>query len=43
VSDPYEAPINPEIEIRTDELSAGESVQKIVEYLKKNSIYNLSS
>ncbi len=34
VSDPYEAPTNPEIEIKTDELSVEEGVEKVVEYLK---------
>ncbi|KAG9100213.1 Adenylyl-sulfate kinase [Ceratobasidium sp. 392] len=33
ISAPYEAPENPEIHIRTDELSVEESVKKVVEYL----------
>lgn len=36
ISAPYEAPENPEITIRTDQLSVEECVQKIVEYLAAN-------
>jgi bifunctional enzyme CysN/CysC len=34
VSAPYEAPVNPEIELRTDELSVAESAARILEYLQ---------
>ncbi|KAG8678822.1 Adenylyl-sulfate kinase [Ceratobasidium sp. 395] len=34
ISAPYEAPENPEIHIRTDELSVEESVKRIAEYLR---------
>ena len=34
ISAPYEAPINPEIELRTDQLSIPESVAKILDYLQ---------
>ena len=33
VSAPYEAPEKPEIELRTDQLSAGESVARVMDYL----------
>ncbi|KAG9088229.1 Adenylyl-sulfate kinase [Ceratobasidium sp. UAMH 11750] len=36
ISAPYEAPENPEIHIRTDELSVEDSVRKVVEYLQAN-------
>ncbi|MGM5482609.1 MAG: adenylyl-sulfate kinase [Nanobdellota archaeon] len=35
VSDPYEPPKNPEIELRTDQETPEESVAKVIEYLKK--------
>ena len=34
ISAPYEAPINAEIELRTDQLSVAESVAKILDYLQ---------
>ncbi len=34
VSAPYEAPLRPEIELRTDELTVAESVARIIEYLQ---------
>jgi bifunctional enzyme CysN/CysC len=34
VSAPYEPPLEPEIELRTDQLTAAESVAKILEYLQ---------
>ncbi len=34
VSDPYEAPVNPEIEVRTDRETLQESVDKIVAFLE---------
>ncbi|KAG9075609.1 Adenylyl-sulfate kinase [Ceratobasidium sp. 370] len=34
ISPPYEAPEDPEIHIRTDELSVEDSVRKVVEYLQ---------
>lgn len=33
ISSPYEAPINPEIHIKTDKLSIEESADKVIEYL----------
>jgi adenylylsulfate kinase len=38
ISSPYEAPNQPEITIRTDELSIGQSVEKIITYLKAKKI-----
>lgn len=38
ISSPYEAPNQPEITIRTDELSIGHSVDKIITYLKAKKI-----
>lgn len=38
ISSPYEAPNQPEITIRTDELSIGQSVDKIITYLKAKKI-----
>ena len=34
VSAPYEPPVEPEIELRTDQLTVAESVAKILEYLQ---------
>jgi bifunctional enzyme CysN/CysC len=34
ISAPYEAPLNPEVELRTDQLTIAESVARIVEYLQ---------
>lgn len=34
IDDPYEAPENPELEIRTDQMSIEDSAQRIVEYLR---------
>jgi bifunctional enzyme CysN/CysC len=34
ISAPYESPANPEIELRTDQLSVAESVAKILDYLQ---------
>lgn len=38
ISDPYEAPDNPEIRVRTDIESVDESVKKILDYLKQNEL-----
>jgi len=38
ISSPYEAPNHPEITIQTDELSIGQSVDKIITYLKAKKI-----
>lgn len=38
ISAPYEAPENPEIHLRSDQLSVEESVAKIVEYLKSKDL-----
>lgn len=35
ISAPYEPPLNPEIELRTDKLSVAESVEKILRHLQK--------
>jgi bifunctional enzyme CysN/CysC len=35
VSAPYEAPLQPEIELRTDQLNVGESVLRILDYLHR--------
>jgi adenylyl-sulfate kinase len=35
VSAPYEPPLNPEIELRTDKLTIGEAVEKILRHLRK--------
>jgi adenylylsulfate kinase len=34
IDDPYETPENPELEIRTDQMSIEDSAQRIVEYLR---------
>lgn len=36
VSDPYEAPDNPHIELNTDKLSVDKCIDKIIDYLKEN-------
>ena len=38
IDDPYEAPVDPELHLRTDELSVEEEVSEIVEYLEQNDI-----
>lgn len=38
IDDPYEAPKNPEIHIRTDEMTLEEEVQTILEYLEKKGV-----
>ncbi|MEW6002432.1 MAG: adenylyl-sulfate kinase [Nitrospirota bacterium] len=38
ISDPYEAPDNPEIILETDKISVGEAVEQILIYLKKRGI-----
>jgi adenylylsulfate kinase len=35
IDDPYEAPLNPEVECKTDEESVEESVDKVVAYLRQ--------
>jgi adenylyl-sulfate kinase len=35
ISAPYEPPLNPEVELRTDKLAINEAVEKIVRHLKK--------
>jgi adenylylsulfate kinase-like enzyme len=34
ISAPYEAPLHPEIELRTDQLSVPESVARVLEFLQ---------
>lgn len=36
IDDPYEAPLNPEITLHTDEMSVEEEVEKILDYLQEN-------
>ena len=38
ISDPYEEPKNPDIELKTHELSIEECVNKIINYLKENKL-----
>lgn len=38
ISDPFEAPINPDIHIRTDQETPEESAQRILVYLKERSL-----
>ena len=38
IDDPYEAPIDPEVHLRTDELTVEEEVTAILEYLEQNEI-----
>ncbi len=38
ISAPYEPPLNPEIELRTDKLDIPAAVEKIVRYLKKHQV-----
>jgi len=35
ITDPYDAPDNPDIEVRTDKLSENECVEQIINYLKE--------
>lgn len=41
IDDPYEAPITPEVHLRTDTMSVDEEVELILEYLKHNNIIRL--
>lgn len=43
ISAPYEAPENPELKIRTDQLSVEEAVQEIVRYLEKEGYVKLKA
>jgi adenylylsulfate kinase len=36
IDDPYEAPVNPEIHLKTHEMSIGEDVEAIISYLKQH-------
>jgi adenylylsulfate kinase len=38
IGDPFDAPINPDIHIKSDELSIEESVKKVIHYLHENKI-----
>lgn len=38
ITSPYEAPVNPELELQTMDLSIGKSVEKIINHLKKQGI-----
>ncbi len=39
ISDPYEPPENPEIELRTDKLLPNECIEKIIKYLQDNNYF----
>jgi adenylylsulfate kinase-like enzyme len=43
ISAPYEAPLSPEITIRTDKNSVEECVAQIVEWLEKNGLLQANS
>lgn len=43
ISAPYEAPENPEIHLRSDQLSVEESVAKIIDYLKSKDLLPASA
>jgi sulfate adenylyltransferase len=43
ISDPYESPENPEIELKTDNLLPNECVKKIIKYLEDNKYIGLPS
>jgi adenylylsulfate kinase-like enzyme len=38
ISDPFEAPANPDIHIRTDERTVAESTQLIIDYLEEQGL-----
>jgi adenylylsulfate kinase len=38
IDDPYEAPVNPEIHLQTDEMTLEQEVQIILDYLRDNSV-----
>ena len=40
ISSPYEAPHNPEIVVDTGSLDLNDSVEKIINYLKKENLLN---
>ena len=40
ISSPYEAPLNPEIVVDTGSLDLNDSVEKIINYLKKENFLN---
>ena len=41
IDDPYEAPITPEVHLRTDNMSVEEEVELILDYLKNNKIIRI--
>lgn len=41
ISDPYEPPENPEIELKTDTFTPEECIEKVIEYLKENKYIEL--
>jgi len=41
IDDPYEAPIDPEIHLRSDKMTLSEEVSIIVNYLKDNDVITL--
>ena len=38
IDDPYEAPLNPEIHLKTDEMSVAQEVQIVLDHLKANGL-----
>ena len=38
IDDPYEAPTNPEIHLKTDQMTVEEEVSMIIDYLKSNGV-----
>ena len=38
ISAPYEKPLNPNIELKTDQLSVEQCVNKVIKYLEKNKL-----
>jgi adenylylsulfate kinase len=41
IDDPYEAPAQPELHLRTDKLSVAESVQKLLDLLEREGVLNV--
>ena len=41
IDDPYEAPTKPELHLRTDKLSVAESVQKLLDLLESQGVFNV--
>jgi adenylylsulfate kinase len=41
IDDPYEAPLKPELHLRTDKLSVAESVQTLLDLLEREGVFNV--